>query len=255
MKGTVGIVTGASRGIGGRMAQHLVDCGATVVLVARSEATLRDNAEECSDGEGRALPFAADVTDLGAVVAVRRFVESEFGRLDFVAHCAGTTIKKPIVELEDEEWRRVMDTNLTSLFYLARELGPLLFRTDEERHAKFLTIGSVGSTLAIPLSSAYCASKGGLVQTTRVMAIEWARHRVDVNAICPGYILTPLSESVLKVGDTYKKVTSRIPAGEIGSVDDIAHTAEFLLSQKSNYITGTTINVDGGLMGAAYTLE
>ena len=154
-----------------------------------------------------------------------------------------------------EDWTSVLKTNLDSTYQIARFVYPHLLQSAQKQPAKFLAIGSVGSTLGIPLSAAYCASKGGLVQLIKAIAVEWAGRNICVNAVCPGYILTPLSESVLKIGETYNKVVGRIPMKRIGAPEDIGNALLFLASDLSNYITGTTLNVDGGLLSAAYTMD
>ncbi|MEG1516144.1 MAG: SDR family oxidoreductase, partial [Clostridia bacterium] len=116
-------------------------------------------------------------------------------------------------------------------------------------------IGSFGTFFGIPLSAAYCASKGGLVQLLKALAVEWAERGICVNAVCPGYVLTPLSERALKVGDTYRKVTERIPMKRIGTPEDVSNALLFLASEEADYITGITLNVDGGLMSTAYTMN
>ena len=113
----------------------------------------------------------------------------------------------------------------------------------------------MGSYLGIPLSAAYCASKGGLVQLIRAMAVEWASDGICVNAVCPGYIRTPLSEAAFKIGDTYNKVLSRIPMKRIGAPEEIGKALLFLASDDADYITGTTLNVDGGLLATAHTMD
>ena len=207
-------------------------------------------------GGGQAYPVPLDVSLPASAVALEQEITRVSHSLDIVINCAAITIKREIVDLADEEWDAVIKTNAKSVFLMAKYLGPILFRSNASRgNSKFLTFGSVGSFLGIPLSGVYCASKGAVVQLTRTLAVEWARHLVNVNAICPGYIETPLSSSVLKIGQTYQKVIGRIPMRSMGNVDDIAELVMFLVSQKSNYITGATINIDGGLMSAAYTMD
>lgn len=157
--------------------------------------------------------------------------------------------------MKNEDWDTVLDTNLKSTYRMACAAYPYLAESAKKQPAKFLAIGSVGTHLGIPLSAAYCASKGGLVQLIKALGVEWAARGICVNAVCPGYIWTPLSESVLQIGETYKKVTSRIPMKRIGQPEDIGNALLFLASDRSDYITGTTLNVDGGMISAAYTMD
>jgi len=253
--GKVGIVTGASQGIGASVAKTLAASGASVMMVARTESKLRQARDEIKDVTGSVECQAADVSDSAQVESLRDQMKSLHKRIDFVVNCAGLTIKKSVVDLDEGDWDKVIRANLKSVFFMARAFGPELFRSDGEEHGKFVAFGSVGSSLGIPLSGAYCAAKGGVVQLVKVLAVEWARHRVNVNAVCPGYILTPLSEGVLKVGSTRDRTLSRIPLGAFGDVKDVAALVRFLVSQDSNYITGAELNIDGGFLSAAYTME
>ena len=256
LHGRTAVVTGASSGMGERITRMLGSAGASVFAVARTREKLEAVCDEVIRGGGQASPVALDVSVASSAVALDREIGKVSHSLDIVINCAAVTIKREVVDLADEEWDAVINTNARSVFFLAKYLGPRLFRENADQgNGKFLTFGSVGSFFGIPLSGVYCASKGAVVQLTRTLAVEWARHRVNVNAICPGYIDTPLSSSVLKIGQTYQKVIGRIPMRSIGNVDDIAELVMFLVSQKSNYITGATINIDGGLMSAAYTMD
>lgn len=249
------LVTGASSGIGHQVSKMFADSGAKVAAVSRSRDKLVELCDEIKGDGGEAEAFSTDVRDENGVKNCISNVLDRFGKLNIIVHCAGITRKGPLQDMETSDWDAVLDTNLKSAYFLAKHAHKYLRAASGEGNAKFIVIGSVGTYFGIPLSAAYCASKGGLVQLMRTLAVEWSVDRINVNAICPGYVLTPLSESVLKIGETYKKVVSRIPMKEIGSPNDIAYAALFLGSQMANYIQGTTLNVDGGLMSAAYTLD
>ncbi len=255
MQGRKVLVTGASSGIGCETAKIFARAGASAALCARSVDKLEKLKAELDGGEGKIVVCPADVTDeVQLQNAIARAAEV-FGGIDTVIHCAGMTIKGNIEQMRDEDWDTVLNTNLKSTYRLARLAYPYLLESAQKRTANFLAIGSVGTYVAVPLSAAYCASKGGLVQLVKSLAIEWATRNIRVNAVCPGYVLTPLSESVLKIGETYKKVTSRIPMRRIGAPADIGNALLFLASDLANYITGATLNVDGGLLSAAYTMD
>jgi NAD(P)-dependent dehydrogenase (short-subunit alcohol dehydrogenase family) len=253
--GKVALITGASSGIGYEVAKTLAMAHAKVMVTARSENKLNRLCKEIEAERGVASAYPADVLDESAISACFEKAVQQFGQLDIVVHCAGMTIKGPIQDMPPDDWDTVVNTNLRSAYLIARVAWKYLQRHAAKENSKFVAIGSVGTYLGIPLSAAYCASKGGLVQLIRTMAVEWASQQINVNAICPGYVLTPLSESVLKIGETRKKVLSRIPMNRIGSPKDIANAALFLTSPLSDYITGTTLNVDGGLLSAAYTMD
>lgn len=254
-EGKTVVVTGASSGIGRQIALVFAKEQAKVAAVARRTQELETLCSEVSDRGGVMNTYPADVRDLKKIEEVFECTFRDFGKIDIVVHCAGVTVKGPIQEMIQEDWDKVLDTNLKSTYYVAKAAHKFLKRTENRENTKFIAIGSVGTYLGIPLSAAYCASKGGVVQLIKAMAVEWASQHINVNAICPGYILTPLSEGVLKIGQTREKVLSRIPMGYIGSTDDIAQAALFLASRQADYITGTTLNVDGGLLSAAYTMD
>lgn len=252
LTGKIAYVTGASSGIGFQVAKTLAQAGVKVAVTARSSGKLQTLCSEIKSQGGTAVAFTADMLKDDEIEKSLRDTVREFGGIDIVVHCAGMTIKRPLEKMQPAEWDQVIDTNLKSTYHVARFAHPYLSKSE---YSKFVAIGSVGTYLGIPLSGAYCASKGGLVQLIKTLAVEWAQYKINVNAVCPGYVLTPLSESVLTVGDTYKRVVSRIPMGRIGSTEDIANAVLFLVSNMADYITGATLNVDGGLLSAAYTIE
>ena len=255
MNGRNVFLTGASSGIGRATAVVFAQAGARVALCARSVDKLRALEAEIAAAGGTAAAFPADVTDPNALEAALRGAAERFGGIDVVVHCVGTNVKGRLTDTQDEVWDSILDTNLKSAYRLARLSHPYLCKSAQKQPAKFLAIGSVGSYQGIPLSTAYCASKGGLVQLVRAMAVEWAGDGICVNAVCPGYIRTPLSEKAFKIGDTYSKVLSRIPMKRIGQPEDVGRALLFLASESADYITGTTLNVDGGLLATAHTMD
>ncbi len=255
LSGKVALITGASSGIGYEVASRLAGAGAKIAVTARNQDKLAKLCGEVEFNGGKAVYFQADLLKEKEISMCVEKTYAYYGQLDMVIHCAGMTIKGPLQDMPSDDWDTVIDSNMKSAYLLARFTWKYLQRPGAQHNAKFVVIGSVGTYLGIPLSAAYCASKGGLVQLMRSLAVEWASQQINVNAICPGYVRTPLSESVLKIGDTYQKVISRIPMRRIGSTTDIANAVLFLVSPMSDYITGTTLNVDGGLLCAAYTMD
>lgn len=248
-------LTGASSGIGRGTARVLARAGARVALCARRVSQLHEVRQEICALGGSAEVFAADVTKPDEIRGALAQAAASFGSLDIVVHCAGMNIRGQLEEMKEQDWDTVLGTNLKSTYTMAKLAYPWLLESAKKQPAKFLAIGSVGTYLGIPLSAAYCASKGGLVQLIKALAVEWAARGICVNAVCPGYILTPLSSGVLKMGDTYNKVLSRIPMKRIGDPEDIGKALCFLASADADYITGATLNVDGGLLSAAYTMD
>lgn len=248
-------LTGASSGIGRATAGVFAEAGARVALCARSADKLNAVQAEIARAGGVAAAFPADVTSEAQLAAALEGAAARFGGIDVVVHCAGTNVKGKLADTDEAAWDCILDTNLKSAYRLARLVHPYLRASARTRPAKFLAIGSVGTYLGIPLSAAYCASKGGLVQLVRVLAVEWARDGICVNAVCPGYVRTPLAEAAFKIGNTYEKVLGRIPMGRIGAPEEIGRVLRFLASGDADYITGTTLNVDGGLLATAHTMD
>lgn len=251
----IAVITGGGTGIGKGIAVKFAEEGAHVIVVGRREQLLKESCEEITHNGGESSYYAADVSAAKDVKGLSEYVKSRFNKLDILVNCAGITVKNNLLDLAEEDWDRVINTNLKSVYLCCKYLGQLIIsnRSHTQENGKVITISSVGSFLGIPTSSAYCASKAGVMLLTKVLAIEWAKHSVNVNSIVPGYIETPLSSGVLQNAEVYKSVLSRIPLAHVGHVKDTGEAALFLASQASNYITGITLNVDGGLLAAAYT--
>lgn len=248
-------ITGASSGIGRGSAKVLAGCGAIVAVCARREAELNSLVEEIIAEGGRAFAVPADVLDESALKAAVDTAAEKMGGIDIAVHVAGMNVKSMMTDLSTEDWDTIVDTNLKSTYLLAKHCYPYLKASGANQPAKFLAIGSVGTFRGIPMSAAYSASKGGLVQLVRAMSVEWARDNICVNAVCPGYIWTPLIERSFKTANSREKVLSRIPAGRLGTPEEVGQSLAFLASPAADYITGTTLNVDGGFLAAAYILD
>ena len=248
-------ITGASSGIGRGSAKVLAKYGAIVAVCARREAELNSLVEEIKAAGGRAFAVPADVLDESALKAAIDRAAELMGGIDIAVHVAGMNVKAMMTDLSTEDWDTIVDTNLKSTYLLAKHCYPYLKASGATQSAKFLAIGSVGTYRGIPMSAAYSASKGGLVQLVRAMSVEWARDNICVNAVCPGYIWTPLIERSFRLANSREKVLSRIPAGRLGTPEEVGESLAFLASPAADYITGTTLNVDGGFLAAAYILD
>jgi 2-deoxy-D-gluconate 3-dehydrogenase len=240
----VAIVTGGNRGIGLGMARALAAAGARLVVAARNAATSQAAVDELRALGGEPLAIRADVSDERSVDALITEAARRCGRLDILVNNAGTNIRKPAHELSLEEWRRVVDTNLTSAFLCARAAYPHLRRAGG---GKIVNIGSMLSLFGVSFAPAYGASKGGLVQLTKSLAAAWAPDNIQVNAVLPGWIDTDLTrEGRQQVPGLHERVLARTPAGRWGTPDDLAGIAVFLASAASDFVTGVAIPVDGG---------
>jgi 2-deoxy-D-gluconate 3-dehydrogenase len=243
LKDRVAIVTGGNGGIGLGLARGLARAGARVVVAARnadkSEAAVRELRTLGSD----ALALSVDVADEGSVAALVDATVARCGRLDILVNNAGINIRKPAQELALDEWRQVIDVNLTSAFLCARAAHPHLKRGG----GKVINIGSMLSLFGASFAPAYGASKGGIVQLTRSLAVAWAPDRIQVNALLPGWIDTDLTRQARKdLPGLNERVLARSPSGRWGTGADFEGVAVFLASAASDFITGAAIPVDGG---------
>jgi 2-dehydro-3-deoxy-D-gluconate 5-dehydrogenase len=244
LKGKVAVVTGGNGGIGLGMARGLAKAGARVVVAARNVGKSRDAVRELRDLGSDALFIAVDVAKEDSVTALFDKAKGECGRIDILVNNAGINIRKPPQQLALDEWHRVMDTNLTSAFLCARAAYPHMKAAGG---GKILNIGSMMSIFGASFAPAYGASKGGIVQLTKSLAVAWAADNIQVNAILPGWIDTDLTRETRKVvAGLHERVLGRTPAGRWGNIDDFAGIAVFLAGPASDFVTGTAIPVDGG---------
>jgi 2-deoxy-D-gluconate 3-dehydrogenase len=244
LKGRVAIVTGGNGGIGLGMARGLAGAGAHIVVAARDAGKSRTAVQDLAARGVEAHAVATDVTDEGAVGRLVEATLQRFGRLDVLVNNAGINVRKPVHELALEEWRRVLDTNLTSAFLCSRAAYPA-FKT--AGGGKIINIGSMMSIFGASFAPVYSASKGGIVQLTKSTAVAWARDNIQVNAVLPGWIDTELTQNARReVPELNENILRRTPAGRWGGIDDMAGVAVFLASRASDFVTGAVIPVDGG---------
>ncbi len=240
LTGKVALVTGGNGGIGLGMAKGLAEAGASVMVAGRDAEKNRRAVEALG---AKAACIAVDMAqDGGAAAAVTATVQ-KFSRLDIVVNNAGTNIRKPPQDYSLEEWHKVLNINLTSLFTCCQAAYPHL----RVRGGKIINIGSMMSIFGASFAAPYGASKGGVVQLTKSLAAAWANENIQVNAVLPGWIDTDLTKGAREqVTGLHEKVLARTPAGRWGVPQDLAGIAVFLASPASDFITGTAIPVDGG---------
>jgi 2-deoxy-D-gluconate 3-dehydrogenase len=242
--GKVAIVTGGNSGIGLGMARGLSAAGATVVIAARNASRSEAAARALEQDGGKAIAIGCDVTDPDAITALVAATQTECGRIDILVNNAGTSVRKRPEDLTYEDWRLVLDTNLDSAFRCSQAVYPALKRTGG---GKILNNGSMLSLFGSPWGAAYAASKGAMVQLTKSLATAWAQDNIQVNCFLPGWIDTTLTVGAREqIPGLEQKVTDRTPAGRWGDPNDFAGIAVFLASGASDFITGTSIAVDGG---------
>jgi 2-deoxy-D-gluconate 3-dehydrogenase len=244
LHGRVAIVTGGNGGIGLGMAKGLASAGAAVVVAARNAEKSRAAVRELEAIGAPALAVGVDVTDEPSVEAMVAAAAAWRGRIDILVNNAGINIRKPAQDLSLDEWRRVIDANLTSAFLCSRSAYPHLKRAGG---GKIVNIGSMLSIFGASFGPVYGASKGGIVQLTKSLAVTWAPDNIQVNAVLPGWVDTELTQRGRKeIPGLNEKVLAGTPAGRWGRGDDFAGIAVFLSSAASDFLTGAAIPLDGG---------
>jgi 2-dehydro-3-deoxy-D-gluconate 5-dehydrogenase len=244
LTGKVAFVTGGNGGIGLGMAIGLASAGASVVIGGRNQEKARSALKEL-----KALGVRAEFVELDVVkeTSCRQAVDTiadRLGRLDILVNNAGTTVRRQPEDLTAADWRLVLETNLTGAFICSQAAYPHLVRNGG---GKIINIGSMLSIFGAPYAVAYAASKGGLVQLTKALATAWAKDNIQVNAVLPGWIDTDLTRSARQqVQGLHEKVLARTPAQRWGEPSDFAGVAVFLAATGSDFVTGTTVAVDGG---------
>lgn len=244
LTGKVALVTGASQGLGARFAETLAASGASVAVAARQVAKLEDLAERIRAAGGTAHAVAMDVTDPASVAAAIADTEAVLGPLDVLVNNAGIAVQKPFLEMSPEDYDQVLDTNLKGCFLVAQAVARQM---KESGGGSIINISSVLGTEVIGALSTYCASKGGLLQLNRAMALELSRYGIRVNAIAPGYIETPINSGFFKT-EPGQKMVKTIPQRRLGQPDDLDGALLLLASDQGAYMTGSVITVDGGFV-------
>lgn len=243
LSGRVAVVTGASSGLGRHFALTLAKAGAKVALAARRLDKLEELAAEIAKFDGRALPTALDVTDEASVAAALDAVETELGPIAILVNNAGVAATAPLLDQSEDEWRRILGTNLDGAWRTARAAARLMSK--HGRGGSIVNIASILGLRAAGQVSAYSAAKAALLNLTETMALELARHRIRVNALAPGYIETDLNRDFLH-SDAGQAMVKRVPLRRFGDVADLDGALLLLASDAGRYMTGSVIVVDGG---------
>ena len=243
IKGKVALVTGASSGIGQAIAAAFAEAGACVILVARRKAELQAAAGEIRAAGGKAEALDCDLAARESLYACADRAPEFFGPPDIVVNAAGINIRKPMLELTQEDWDRTLRVNLDAAFFLPQRLAPAMIG---KRWGRIINIASLQSVRAFGNSGPYGASKGGVMQLTRAQAEAWSKHGICANAIAPGFFATPLTAPVANDPARWQAMAAKTFIGRNGELDDLRGAAIFLASHASDYVTGQTIFVDGG---------
>jgi NAD(P)-dependent dehydrogenase (short-subunit alcohol dehydrogenase family) len=244
LDGRVALITGGNRGLGFAMAQALAEAGANVVVTSRQVERALESAAALAGITGqRTMGLMVDVTDAQQIESMIQSVVQEFGRIDILVNNAGINIRKPVEELDEASWDIVQNTNLRAPFLCARAAARYM---KEQRFGRIINLSSMLGMVALPERSAYCSSKGGLIQLTKVLALEWAAHNITVNALCPGPFATELNIPVMNNPQTNQFFLNHIALGRWGRPEELGGAIVFLASDASSFMTGAALVIDGG---------
>jgi len=244
LTGKIALVTGGARGLGLTMATALAEAGADIALAGRSRDACDQSAAEIAAATGRrAKGFAADVTVGADIDRLAADVEAQFGAVDILINSAGVNIRGASDQLSEADWDTVIDINLKGTFFVSRVFGP---RMVKRGWGRIINMGSILSVIGIPGRAPYASAKAGVLNLTRVLALEWAGSGVTANAICPGPFGTEMNRALLDDPVKYQEFVKQIPMGRWGELHEIKGAAVFLASDASSFVTGSLLFVDGG---------
>jgi NAD(P)-dependent dehydrogenase (short-subunit alcohol dehydrogenase family) len=245
LAGKRAVVTGASRGIGRGLAVGLAAAGADLVLLGRDQQALQGTREAVQTENPKTVVevFSCDIRDSDAVRAAVSAM-TDAGAIDILVNNAGLNIRTPALDVTDDEWQTIIDTDLRGAFFMAQQVGKHMVA---RKTGSIINISSVGGHVALRTGVVYAAAKAGIIQMTKVLALEWGKYGVRVNGIAPWYFRTPLTEKLLNDEQYLADIVSRTPLGRVGDVSELVGPTVLLASDAGSYVTGHTLFVDGGM--------
>ncbi|SMC37935.1 SDR family NAD(P)-dependent oxidoreductase [Papillibacter cinnamivorans] len=244
VKGKIALITGSTKGIGRAIAEALAENGASVVIVSRHQNDCDAVAAGISKKYGaETLAVAADITKQEQIDQLVAKAVARFGRIDVLVNNAGSAITKKAEDLTEADWDRVVNLDLRAVFFTAQAVGRQMIA---QKSGKIINISSILGLVADKQVLPYCVSKGGVLQMTKALALEWAKHNIQVNAICPGYVITEINRDFLTDEKASAGLLRKTVMRRFGQVEEIAGAAVFLASGASSYMTGQQIVIDGG---------
>ncbi|RKL62370.1 SDR family NAD(P)-dependent oxidoreductase [Thermoanaerobacteraceae bacterium SP2] len=238
-------ITGASRGIGRSIAVGFGSLGANVILISRNKEKLEETATQVKEVGGEANIIVADLTNLEQIKEVVNIIKQDYSRLDVLVNNAGIARRKPSVEVSEDDWDTILDTNLKSYFFMSTLIAKELMM--KQGHGKIVNVASIGGIVGITRSAPYSSSKGGVVLLTKVLGCEWAKYNIQVNAVGPAYTNTELIAKAIQDKEFLDTIISRTPAKRLAEPEEIVGGVLYLASDLANYVTGHTLLIDGGL--------
>jgi NAD(P)-dependent dehydrogenase (short-subunit alcohol dehydrogenase family) len=241
------VVIGGTSGIGRAIALGLADAGADVIPTGRRANLAAEVAREVESRGRRSFATTADVSDTHSILRLAAVIIEKFGKVDILVNAAGITRRRATLDVADDEWEAIMDTNLTGTLRACRAFGGHMI---ERQYGRIINIGSLTSLVALHEVAAYGASKAGVAALTKSLAVEWAQHGVCVNAILPGVFRTALNEGLLDGTDRGRELLLRTPMRRFGQPEELAGAAVFLASDAASFVTGHLLAVDGGFLAS-----
>jgi NAD(P)-dependent dehydrogenase (short-subunit alcohol dehydrogenase family) len=247
LEGRVAVNIGGTSGIGRTLSLGLAQAGAHVIAASRREAEVASTAAEIEKLGRRTLRATCDVLDRGSLVRLRDQVLGAFGKIDILVNCAGRTKRTPFLEVTDEDWGAILETNLTGTFRSCQVFGrPMV----ERGYGRIVNIASLSSFRALHEVAAYSASKAAVVSLTQTLAVEWGPRGVNTNAIAPGVFRTALNQALLDGTERGKEFLLRTPMRRFGKVEELVGAAIFLASDAASFVNGEVLAVDGGFLAS-----